>query len=466
MPIKKYKKGDTIIKQGNPSKMLYKVLSGTVGLYISHGKADELLLDVLTESMCFGESALLADQPSHYTAVALTETTALQVTQEAFPSFIKSDHRNAVQFILSLTKNFSSINMLLNDVRNIGRAGPVSDADFRKLAGKYMATWEEPPEEAPEEAPPEEPTKKLPQKLLPDFPPQEAIPEEAPQAQQAPSAPAEASTPQEEESAPPQAVAPAPEPADEKPAEISWIYLPGHGDYASIRHPEYRAHLFDTDYICPHCRKEFSGSRIFYSDPTLVASQNPASSRYDLRVFYQNFEIEWYEVITCPHCYFSALDSFFSSPKLLAKQRYEDKLTEAYGLIALDFSADRDLNFIMNQHYLALICSHGYSDRRQILAHLWMNLRWLYQSAGDTALAQQAESKALEAYKIVYSESDLSPAQQQHLCLLVAGILFRANDIRGAREWAIKARMNQEGKKAYSQLAEQLIGEIRELLSQ
>lgn len=264
---------------------------------------------------------------------------------------------------------------------------------------------------------------------------------------------------------PPPEPAPSPEvaPAAEEDLEF---YLPGHRGYPGVTHPEYRAHLFDKDYTCPHCKGKFSGARIFYSDPKLVAVQNPEASRYDLRIFYQDFELEWYEIITCPHCHFSALDSFFLEPKFLNKRRYEAQLDQAKKLVSMDFTGERDLEFVFNQHYLALVCSVGFTDFRQIQAHLWANLRWLYKSAGEEDLASQAEAKALETYKEVYSRSSLTPAQEQHLCITVAGMLYRQGDLKGAREWAVRVRMNRVGKKAYSQMAEQLIGEVRDQMGE
>jgi len=241
--------------------------------------------------------------------------------------------------------------------------------------------------------------------------------------------------------------------------EEEGLYLPGHRGYPGITHPEYKNYIYARDYTCPHCGKTFKGSRIFQS--RLISSQ-VQPDRYDLRKFYRDFQVEWYELVTCPRCCFTALAGIFLEPEVLKKERYQERLSQRKGQLKLDFETERDLDFVFAQHYLAMVCAHGLVDYRQVRARLWMNLSRLYEEAGDGALVQEAKARAADAYKEVYINCRLDPEREQRVCLTVAGLLFRAGDWAGAREWAGKARDTEFGKAVYTRMAKDLIDDARE----
>ena len=82
--ITEYKEDDIVLKQGDPDKSLYKILSGQVAVYINYGSDDEYLVGIQSFPSCFGEMTILSGQPSFYTVVALTETKILCVPEENF----------------------------------------------------------------------------------------------------------------------------------------------------------------------------------------------------------------------------------------------------------------------------------------------------------------------------------------------------------------------------------------------
>ena len=88
--ITEYKEDQIILKQGDPDKSLYKILSGQVAVYINYEKDDEYLVGIQAYPSCFGEMTILSGQPSFYTVVALTDTKILCVPEENFESFTTS----------------------------------------------------------------------------------------------------------------------------------------------------------------------------------------------------------------------------------------------------------------------------------------------------------------------------------------------------------------------------------------
>lgn len=382
-------------------------------IILRHGSTEKCLFRILTGSVaisgdrpeeyrvlsaprCFGELTALTGQPSPVTALAVTEVSLRRVREEELPAFIADEPECAIAIMRSMARALSGL-----------------------------------PEESPE----------------------------VPAAEQAASAPTHAPAKAKEAATPTPSPA-APPAGGEVPVLSSGPFLPGHGSYAHITHPEYKAMVFDKKLTCPHCRKSLTGKRVFQSK--LAAAQSPGQARYDLRTFYANFQMEWFDVITCPHCYFSTIGHFFLEPPHLKKDRYADGLAKLKESIWLDFSAERSLEFVIAQHYLALTCAEGFLDSIQLKARFWTNLTWLYEDTGDEEPRRLAEAKAIEASKEVYRQCRLNPVQEQRLCMILAGFLYRAGDLTEAREWAFKARVNKMGKPVYAELAEQLIGEIRE----
>jgi len=128
----------------------------------------------------------------------------------------------------------------------------------------------------------------------------------------------------------------------------------------------------------------------------------------------------------------------------------------------LDFEAERDINFVFMSHYIALLCSEGYlSIGKQIRAKLWGNLSWLYEDVGDEGMEKFASNKAAQAYEMVYTETNLTPVQEQVTCLSIAGMQFRAGVDRNMKKFLFTAKTSKMGDKTYAKLAEDFMYEIR-----
>jgi len=421
--IKKYAKDDIILAQGEADDGLYKILSGSIALYLNYDRPGEKLLEVISAPQCIGGVSALTGQPGYCTAVAESDAVLMQVPNDGIDGFIRNDYQTAIAIMNIMAKCIaalnSDMNRLLNDIGELAKAETVSARSLRKLASRHGAirqedTAVEPPKAAPAPKPPEPP---------------KAAPAPKP-----------------------------PEPPRSVTTAIDSFFLPGHRNYPGITHPEYKELIFSKKISCPHCKKQFNSIRILNSK-LMTAS---GMERYDLRPRYKDFQVEWYDIITCQHCYFSAPSHSFVEAKGLKKDKYAPQLTRLCGALHLDFEDERDIDFVFAQHYLALACAEGFLGALQLRAHLWMNIGWLYEDAGDDAMRRLAEEKAIAAYQEVYTQCRLTPTQEQRVCMMLASMLHRAGDGIAAREWAYKARVNRAGKQVYSDLAEHLIADIRE----
>lgn len=244
-------------------------------------------------------------------------------------------------------------------------------------------------------------------------------------------------------------------PAVEVPANA--VFPSGHKRYPGITKPGHAKLLYAKAYVCPCCQKTFEDYKVFQSK---LYQSKPV--RYDLRRYYSEFQTEWYDVITCPHCYFSTLYGYYSEPKSFNKAAIEKELAEARRTVTLDFSAERDIDYVFASHYLALLCAPGYStNRRQLCARLWANLSWLYEDVEDEEMARFAAGRAAEAYKAMYGESRLSPVQEQATCLTIAGMLYRAGETNDLKKFLFIAKTSKHGNKVYADLADDLMETLR-----
>ena len=429
--MKKYQDGDIILRPGDHPRALFKVLSGGITMYMNYGHPSQHLVGSYTPPFCFAETSVLADHPCPYTIMAKGQTVLMQIPEENFSDFIREHNAEAVAIMTAMAQKLrksydilgefkalqSSQGMNLLAVKNLAEQCAETDLDTRDLAlphGHFSTTIVH---------------------TTRTISPADPMPE------------------------PPVPVVEMPEPRS--PKEKSGIFPPKHQSYPGITYPEFAQYLYSKEYTCPHCMSKFDGARIAYNKltPTNRAGNH---SPYDLRIFYEDFKAEWYEIITCPYCYFSTYYEYFRTTELLRKPYYEEELKAAYDTLSLDFLAERDLNFVFTQHYLALLCSCGLKNFRQINARMWENLIWLYREVGDSEMARLALEQTLACYQDVYQNCALDPVQEQRTCMAVAVILYQIGEYKKAREWAFRVRTNRIGKKAYSNLAEKLIDDIRE----
>ncbi len=234
------------------------------------------------------------------------------------------------------------------------------------------------------------------------------------------------------------------------------LFPDGHKGYPGVTKPEYAQLVYDKEYKCPFCSKGFKAKKTFESK---LISAKPI--RYDLREFFSGFDMAWYDIIICPHCYFSALGALFVDTKGFIGLQIEKTMAGVKKLVSLNFDAERDLDFVFAAHYLALLCASAYTNYRQINTRLWANISWLYEDAEDADMERYAAQKAAQANETLFMETQLTPGQEQIVCLATAGMLYRAGDTKDIRKWVYNVRSNKNGKKLYADLADDLLAMVR-----
>ncbi len=122
----KFDKGETIIKQGEKSDVLYKVMQGSVALYVDYGTENEYLLAVYATGKCFGLYNCYTDQPSPYAAVAEEDTVVMEIPEDELHTYLSLNPKNAEEMLNGMTKQISlmmkHVEMLKEELMSSGTA--------------------------------------------------------------------------------------------------------------------------------------------------------------------------------------------------------------------------------------------------------------------------------------------------------------------------------------------------------
>lgn len=395
-----YQEDDVIVKQGDPDKSLYKIISGKVALYMNYTKDNEYLMGIQTFPSCFGEMTILSGKPSLYTVVAITETKILRVPEENFESFIQDNPVNAVAIMKTMAKNISLLNMnikmLTEEISYMSEQAGANSEALESIRDNLLGGNTEEADET----------------------------------------------------------------SVTKGEKGFSFYLEGHKDYPDIKCKTKKEYTYLKEFVCPHCGTKFIAPCF---NPTSVDENDLKKfNKYETRYECEDFQVEWYQVVTCSHCYFSTFaDTFQKSDIVLHPTRYEDDLRRAFSSLFLSFSGTRTLDFVFAQYYLALICAKGMMDVKQICARLWLNLSRLYADVGNNILAYEAAKRAAEAFKKNHIGSVLKPKLEHRICVNIAGRLYAAGDLQTAKELALLVRTNKVEQTYYSKVAEDMIIDMR-----
>ncbi len=223
----------------------------------------------------------------------------------------------------------------------------------------------------------------------------------------------------------------------------SGLFPEHHGKY-SPEHPQmHDEFLINKKYTCPACRQEFDGVK------TLVSKLKSKSEiKCDLKSEHHNFSTWWYDVITCPHCLFSVLDTYIDK-RAQVKPDVKEKLETLKKTISIDTAAPMDVNTAFTMHYLALVCTPCFLKRDSMNSKIWRDLMWLYEEVGDKRMDKYATAQAYESTLNYYGNTDLPPEPNQALLMILASLARKQGLYDDAIKFLSKGRYIKNGKQAY-----------------
>jgi CRP/FNR family transcriptional regulator, cyclic AMP receptor protein len=107
-PVRSYKAGEIIFRQGDPAEELYIVKSGKVEIRLGNR-----LLDTLPELSIFGEMALIDHSPRGATAVAATDATVVPVGEKQFLFLVSRTPHFALNVLRVLAQRLRTANSII-----------------------------------------------------------------------------------------------------------------------------------------------------------------------------------------------------------------------------------------------------------------------------------------------------------------------------------------------------------------
>ncbi len=96
-----------ILKEGEVSLDMYKIIQGRAEMYVGYGTDQEVLLGIIGPGACFGELGLLMHSPAIYTVIAYSDVYAIRVTEERIGNFIQENHTSILQIMKNMAKTMA-----------------------------------------------------------------------------------------------------------------------------------------------------------------------------------------------------------------------------------------------------------------------------------------------------------------------------------------------------------------------
>ncbi len=235
------------------------------------------------------------------------------------------------------------------------------------------------------------------------------------------------------------------------------LFPEGHKTYDLLPKADSSDIVFDRVVPCPICGNKF----ITYGQK--MSKLRSKGMDNDLRRRYENFDPLWYNVWTCPECYYSNYYHEFPSISPTKHKLVSAKIKSILNGEKLSIVKDANINQLFTQYYLLLLCTQAVAAPNIKLGKIWMNLMWLYRDCGDDEMVKTAATSALKYYQEAYlkCDTDFKPEDEQQLCIILSELYIINEKTDEAFKYLMKARTQRGGNKTFSQMAEFRLEELK-----
>ncbi len=234
------------------------------------------------------------------------------------------------------------------------------------------------------------------------------------------------------------------------------LFPPEHGQYTLPIDNSDREHLLERTIKCPVCEQSFSCFYVRSSKLIVESTDN------DMRPRYKGIEPLYYDVITCPHCFYSALSDMFNTSKK-PSPAFQGELQAIKQSCGINFSADVSTESVFGGYYLALMCAPQFFPKHQLVtAKLQLKLSRVYQDCGDSQLETRTAQQALDTYMYIYQNLEIPMEQEQQLSIIIAELSAKLGNSRQAKDFFFKIKIDRTAPPLLRRQAESRLFDIRE----
>ncbi len=225
------------------------------------------------------------------------------------------------------------------------------------------------------------------------------------------------------------------------------------------KHKNYDMELTDAvqylqlkHYSCPVCKGSF---KAFIADTNKLTV---ASTDDDYRINYLGGEPIYFDIITCPHCWYSALKEYFDKG-MATKYLFVQDMQQNKSSLHLNTEKIVNINDVFAAYYLALFCAKTCfsADRDLVIGKLWLRLSWIYQDCKDDEMYDEATKKAHAAFMDAYVNSTAEGKAAQQLLLLAGVLCHKVGDDKSAKHMLSQAKYTRNGVDALKDRATTLL---------
>lgn len=102
---------EMILKEGEESDSMFKILSGSVAVFNRYGEKGEHLIGIYSKGRCFGELNVFSDLPCIYTVIAYNDVLVMRVTSDSLEEFIATNPRNVIDIMRNMAHTIRMMQM-------------------------------------------------------------------------------------------------------------------------------------------------------------------------------------------------------------------------------------------------------------------------------------------------------------------------------------------------------------------
>ncbi len=134
--IQKFKKGQVVFKAGDPGGLAYVVQKGVVHVSIQDANNDVVVVDIVEDGGICGMSSLLAEENHQTTAIAMEDTTAIEIDRHDITTLLTTKPLAGLDMMTIVEKQLRTAHDLM---RTRVARNPNEEIDEQKTFGDRMA---------------------------------------------------------------------------------------------------------------------------------------------------------------------------------------------------------------------------------------------------------------------------------------------------------------------------------------
>ncbi|MCL4529756.1 MAG: DUF1003 domain-containing protein [Chloroflexi bacterium] len=134
--IREFKKGEVVFKTGDPGGLAYAVQKGTIHVSIKDANDDIVVVDIAEDGGICGMSSLLAEENHQTTAIAIEDTTAIEIDRHDITTLLTTKPLAGLDMITIVEKQLRTAHDLM---RTRVARNPNDEIEEQETFGDRMA---------------------------------------------------------------------------------------------------------------------------------------------------------------------------------------------------------------------------------------------------------------------------------------------------------------------------------------